>query len=237
MKRIFLLIFFGFLIPISSESQTITVLTTTNGIAPIPAFTLGEPAALLILDTKLSKHLSLTPDIAFSLKNGNLWFSDIWLRYTFNPDTAKKWAFIVGLDSPSFVGESTTNEVGKEIKRAANYSTAQLCVKRNVGKYNSIILDYWYLWAFDMTTGIKGNYISLSFNFMKPFEKFSLMSNPNIFHLNYSDGTKGFVGAIDFKLTHNKSGLFLASQGTTPISAKTVKSSWNISIGFSRKMF
>ena len=237
MKNLFMLFVVLFLGLNSIYSQTVTVVTTTNGIAPIPAFTLGKPAALVFLSTNLSKHFSFSPDIAFSTKDGSFWFSDLWLRYHTELDSAKKWNMIVGVDYPSFIGGSSTNASGKKISTISIYPTGQLCLERKVGANHSLVLDYWYLKATDMSTGIKGSYLSLSFFYHKPLKDFSFGLHPNLFYLNYSDGTKGFVGALDVKLSHKKTGLFFASQGMSPLGADKVKSGWNLSLGITRKMF
>lgn len=236
MKNLVLLLvlFLGFT---TLKSQTVTVITTTNGIASIPAFTLGEPAVLVFLRTNISKHFSFSPDITFSMKDGSFWFSDLWLRYHTDLDSTKKWTVIVGVDYPSFIGGSATNTAGKKISTTSIYPTGQLCLERKVGKSNLLVLDYWYLKATDMTTGIKGSYLSLSFYYNKPLKDFSFGLHPNLFYLNYSDGTKGFMGALDVKFSHNKSGLFFASQGISPLGADKVKSGWNLSLGITRKMF
>ncbi|MFA6355281.1 MAG: hypothetical protein WCW65_02560 [Candidatus Paceibacterota bacterium] len=233
----YVLLFVLFLGFSNLHSQTVTVVTTTNGIAPIPAFTLGEPAALVFLSTNLSEHFSFSPDIAFSMKDGSFWFSDLWLRYHTNLDSAKKWTLIVAVDYPSFIGGSATNAAGRKISTTEIYPTGQLCLEKKVRENNSLVLDYWYLKATDMITGIKGSYLSLSFYYNKPLKNLSFGLHPNLFYLNYSDGTKGFVGALDVKLSHNKSGLFFASQGISPLGAEKVRSGWNLSLGITRKMF
>lgn len=237
MKKLVILSFFALLSCTYIEAQEITAITTTNGIAPIPAFTLGKPAGLIFFETKLNNHFSLSPDVSFSLKDGNLWFSDLWIRYSFNPDTAKRWTVIIGVDYPAYIGKSTIDENGRMISKVANYPTGQLCIKRNINKNNSITLDYWYLQAIDMTDGIKGSYLSLSYGFKKSLKTFSFGSNLNVFYLNYSDKTNGFAGSITAKLSHNKSGLFVSAQGMSPIKASKVNADWNASLGISRKLF
>lgn len=233
----FVLLLVLFLGVTTLKSQTVTVITTTNGIAPIPAFTLGEPATLVFLNTNLSKHFSFSPDIAFSLKDGNFWFADLWLTYHTNLDSAKNWNMTIGVNCPSFVGGSTTDVIGNNVSTASAYSIGQLCLERKVGKSNLLVLNYWYLKAIDMSTGMKGSYLSLSYSIIKPIKDFSFALVPNLFYLNYSDGTKGFAGSLDAKFSHNKSGLFIAGQGMSPLVANKVKSGWNLSLGITRKMF
>jgi len=237
MKKLFLFLFLLTAFTFISKSQTVTAIVTTNGISPIPAFTLSEPAGLIFVDTKLGKHFIFAPDITFSLKDGRLWFSDLWLKYELNLDLAKRWIAIVGIDCPAYIGQSTIDNNGKKISKAENYPTGQFCIKHRIGEKNTVIFDYWYLQAVDMTTGIKGSYISLSFNLVKELKQLSFISNPNVFYLNYSDGTKGFVGSINAILCHNKSGFFISTQGMTPITTDKIKAAWNISLGITKKLF
>lgn len=237
MKKSLILLVIVFGIYKLSISQTVTFIATTNGIAPIPAFALGQPAGIILLDTKLGKHFNFSPDLAYSLKDGSFWFADLWFRYHTNTDSLKKWNFIVGVSYPSFTSGSAVSLAGKKVFTTSIYPIGQLSLERKIGKNDLLILDYWYLRAVDMTTGIKGSYISLLYSYNKTFEKLSLSAHPNLFYLNYSDGTNGFVMSIDVKLSHNKSGLFLARQEIYSLGATGVNPVSNFSLGISRKMF
>ena len=225
-------------IAITIRSQTTTVIFTNNGIAPIPAFTLGKPAGLAFVNANISKHIEIDPDVTFSLATGKLWFSDVWLKYSFWSDSTKKWLFTIGADFPSYFGQSYTDAAGKTIDQIVLYPTAQLKVKHTINKNLTATLDYWYTQATKIEYGTKGSYISLSTDWNKTLPKkvYSLELNPNVFYLTYSDGTKGLAGSFSVNLFHIKSGIFIGTQGLVPITVKSLKSTWNISVGLTRKL-
>jgi hypothetical protein len=53
---------------------------TNNGISPIPAFTLGEPALIATMNFG-KKRFSVSPMISLALKNVKPWSVGVWVRY------------------------------------------------------------------------------------------------------------------------------------------------------------
>lgn len=222
-----------------TKGQTLTVMGTNNGIAPIPAFTLGKPAGLIFLKTNISKHLEFSPDVAFNATNGKLWFTDLWLRYNWwaKKDTTKKTVVTVGVDFPSYFG-GTYMDQGKEISQLVVYYATQLKVKRFISKSLSVTADYWYSGPTEIKFGTKGHYLSISGEWEKELAKrYSFTINPNVFYLSYSDGTTGWAASTAVSIGHKKSGLFVGVSGLVPITSKQIKATWNISAGITRKIF
>lgn len=221
------------------RSQTVEISTTTNGIAPIPAFKLGEPAGLIFFNTSVGKHFIIAPDITFSLNDGKLWFSDVWVKYYWKLDSASRWTAILGADFPSFIGQATIDNHGQKITKAENYPTGEIAIKYMLKNWDNITLDYWYLQALNMKTGIKGSYLSLSYNFSKNIwgDNFSIDCSPNIFYLNYSDGTNGFACSIKTSISHSKTGLFISTQEMAPLTVNNTTACWNISAGIKVTIF
>lgn len=245
MKKIFFLATFlaiGFFVKI--HGQTVTVVASNKGVAPIPAFGIENPAVLVFFNTKLGEkgffeHVEFSPDIAFN-SGSRLWFTDAWVRYNHwaKKDTLKKTVYTVGVDFPSLFGQSYTLPTGEIIDQTVVYYTIQGKIKRAINKNLSLTLDYWYLRATDMKYGVAGSYISGSASWDNNINKnVSFTVNPNIFYLEYTDGTKGFVSSLGLTVAHKKSGLFLGALGLTPVTSKQVKSNWNVSLGITRRLF
>jgi hypothetical protein len=225
------------------KGQTVTLSATNNGMAPIPSFKLGEPAVFVFYKTSLGKkgflkHIEMSPDLAFNATNGEMWFTDWWLRYNWWSDSLKKWTLTAGFDLPSYFGQKVINIYGEEITQNVIYYTAQLKAKRVLSKKVSVTADYWYLAATKMQYGTKGHYFSVSADWEEKLgEKVLFLANPNVFLLSYSDGTKGWAGSVGASFVHKKTGLFLGGTVLTRITSKQVDFGWSVSFGVTANLF
>lgn len=226
-------------ISLLSKGQEVTITGSTKGVAPITSFKTDDPALMFffkfnLADSGFWEHVELSPDIAFSSKTV-LWFGDMWARinYWSKRDTLRKTIYTVGLDFPSPFGQQYTLPDGKEITQVVIYYTLQGKVVRRVGKNLSFTFDYWYLECTKMRYGVKGHYVSLSSIWNKEIDNknFVLSANPNLFYLNFTDGTNGLVGSLELNIIHPKTGLFAGVLGLTPITSNQVKRNWNVSVG------
>lgn len=243
MKKISITIAF-IVVVLFIKAQTVTVIASNKGVAPIPAFSIEEPAVLLFFNTKLGeksiwKHIEFSPDIA--LNSGNkLWFSDLWVKYNHwaKKDSLKNTVYTVGVDFPSLFGQQYILPSGEKINQLVTYFTVQGKVFRRINNNFSITFDYWYLQGTNMKYGVAGSYVSTSALWSKKINNFfTFFANPNVFYLDYTDGTKGFVSSLEFTVLHKKSGIFFKTLGLAPIVSKQVNSNWNISLGVTRKLF
>lgn len=239
MKKMFSLTFV-ILISWYSRAQTVTAIVSNNGIAPIPAFSLNQPAAMVFLKTNITKNLEFSPDITFDLRNGKGWFADTWIRWNQSLDTLNKWIATVGFDWSFFFQSYGTN--GDAITQTVRYPTYQAKLKFNQSKKNTFIFDYWYTYpaTSEKQYGVKGSYVSLMYSRTQEYKKFTIGGNLNIFYISYSDGSKGFGSSYDGYVSHNKSGLFLGAQlihSLSPQSSTNMKLNWNVSLGITRKLF
>lgn len=217
------------------HGQTLTAVASTKGIAPIPAFNLPEPAGLIFLNTKITNNLEFSPDFTYSLKDGKGWFLDTWLRYNVTLDSAKRWVATAGYDWSFFFQPYTAN--GEAITQTVRYPTYQARLKFIQNAESTFTFDYWYTYPIERAHGITGSYISIMYSRTKELQKVVLSSNPNLFYISYSDGTKGFLGSIDFSCAHKKSGLFVSTQLLKPITANNSRLVYNFSIGITRKLY
>ncbi len=232
MKKI--LLFVGMFYASFSYGQTVTVIASTNGIAPIPSFNLNEPAALVFLNTNITKNLEFSPDFTYDLRNGKGWFLDTWLRWNQPLDSAKRWTATVGYDWSLFFQPLQTG--ADEVSQSVRYPTYQAKIKFIQNKQTAFTLDYWYTYAIEKAYGVKGIYLGFTYSKSKELEHFTLSSNPQVFFISYSDGAKGFSSSVDLSLAHKESGVFISSQAMKSISVPNLKFAWNLSLGITRKL-
>lgn len=237
MKKI---LFFALLVilPFGLNAQNaLSFKMTTNGIAPIPAFTLGEPAGIISLNCNITKNFEIDPLVGFSLKDGKLWFSDSWLRYNI-PMLKGKLIVTAGFNFPSYVGEKI-KVGGKEIDQITRCLNLQSKFRYIINESNSLVFDYWYILVPRLETKDIGHYISLVYDWEKEIKgKVNLGVSVNAFYLTYQ-GEKpsdGFASSIETSLFHKKTGLFLGGQVFAPLTLQS-NFSWNVSAGIKRNLF
>ncbi|HVY35973.1 MAG TPA: hypothetical protein VG982_01700 [Candidatus Paceibacterota bacterium] len=234
-KYWFFFIIFG-IFSLTARTQTVTAIATTNGIAPIPAFTLNKPAALVYMNTSLGKDWEFDPDVTFDLSNGNGWFMDIWNKKNFHLDTAGKFTLTVGADWSLFF---QSYKDGKRVTQSVPYPTFEGKMRFVPDKKNSCTFDWWYTFATQKEFGVKGNYVSLMYTRSQEYKKITLLGDVNEFYINYSDGSRGLGASYDASIIHNRSGLFLGGQivhSVSPTSSTNIKFGWSVSVGITRKL-
>jgi hypothetical protein len=210
---------------------------TSNGIAPIPAFTLGKPAGIISLNCKLFNNFEIDPLVGFSLNDGKLWFSDSWLRYNI-PMLKGKLIATAGFNFPSYVGEKI--EVGgKAINQVTRCLNLQSKFRYIINESNSLVFDYWYIFIPRSIANDSGHYISMVYDWKKELlKKIIVGAEINTFYLTYrgEKPANGFASSIEASLFHKKTGLFFGGQVFVPLTLKS-DFSWNVSVGIKRNLF
>lgn len=232
MKQI--LLFLGLFSCFHTFGQILTTTVTTNGIAPIPSFTLEKPAAFVVINTNITKHLEFSPDFAFNLKDGNPWIMDTWLKWNQNLDSNWKWVATVAVNWSIFFQPYLDG--GEKITQSVRYPNPELKLKFTPNKMHSFTVDYQYMWAVEKKYGVKGSYYGFLYSLSKELHKFVLSGNANNFYLHFSDGTHGWSGSLDANLMHAKSGLFAGFQFVQPYNLNNAKFQKGFFIGISRKL-
>lgn len=234
MKKLFLLAAFAGITAFAKAQTTVTATVTTNGLAPVPAFKLGKPAAFFVFDTYLisTKRFSLeaAPDLGINLTNGQGWFGDTWLQANNKLDSAGRWTL-----SSAFNWSLIFTRHPDGTTTSTPYPTGRLRLKFLMDRHNAFDFESWYTKAVPLRDGIQGNYTSFQYIRIQPLGTFTASATLNLFHLQYSDGTKGFARALSGSIAH-KSGLFIATQFTNRINATHVKAVHNFTIGYTRKL-
>lgn len=235
--KVLLLLLIVFVVKANAQT-TIFSKITSNGIAPIPAFTLGEPAWITTSNITLAKNFQFSPTIGFGLLDFKMWFIDSWLRYNM-PMFDGKLIATAGFNYPGYVGEKKVINNIKEdhIVRCLN---AQAKVQYVMNESNSLILDYWYILV-PRTKGVQdyGHYLSLVYSLEKSIRgKLFFGSDINLFYLFYNseDLAQGLASSLEFFAGHKKTGLFIGTQFFVPINLPS-EFAWNVSVGIKKELF
>lgn len=234
-----LYVFFGILLfavvtTTTAQQNSLTFVATTKGIGTTPSFGIEEPAFLVFSDIKVWKNLHYTPDIAFGLKGGGTgWFLDNWLRWIQPIDTTD-WSISIGMDWSMFFqpyGTKTGN-----ITQAIRYPAFELGAGFRPDSTQSFSFAYWYVYAIEKDFGVAGHYLSLAYSRNFAFSKnFSIGGKVNPYWISFNDGAQGFAVFSEIGFTHNPSGLFIKTQGVTPISKGVGGAKNSLALGVHRR--
>ena len=133
-------------VPDSSKTKlkaSATVSLNSNGIASIPAFSLGKPA--IIASVNLQKNrFSYDPQLAYGL-NFKGWFIDSWLHYRLidRPHFEFRPGFNFSTFFSDFNGPGETILQNGPIRQAQRYFTLELtCILKFTPK-SSLTIGYW----------------------------------------------------------------------------------------------
>jgi hypothetical protein len=143
----------------SSKSVLNTIATislNSNGIAPVPAFSLDKPAVMAAVS--LSKgRFSYDPMLAYGL-DFKPWIIDNWFRYKIV--NWRVFELRTGVDVNMFFSESELTE-GETILKGQLYITWELAAVYKISPVSNVTLAYWNDRGQDEGT-IKGHFLSLS---------------------------------------------------------------------------
>jgi hypothetical protein len=128
----------------------------TNGIAPVPAFSLDKPAVMAAVS--LSKgRFSYDPMLAYGL-DFKPWIIDNWFRYKIV--NRPVFELRTGVDVSMFFSESELPE-GETVLKGQLYIAWELAAVYKLSPVSNVTLSYWNDRGQDEGT-IKGHFISLS---------------------------------------------------------------------------
>jgi len=208
-----------------------TVSLNSNGIAPIPAFSLGKPALIAALSLKKNRF-SYDPQLSYGL-DIRPWIIDNWLHYRVieKPEFELK----TGFDASMFFSEyKTPDEV---ILRGQRYATFELAGIYKMSRKSSLSFVTWYDRGLD-----KGTLIGYFFNLVADRSDISvgkhlLMDiNVQIFYIDYTGKNDGLfispkisssVRNLPFSIT------FQAIQTVNSNISPFPKFRWNLGLAYS----
>ena len=202
----------------------------SNGIAPIPSFSLDKPA--LMAAASISKgRFSYSPTMAFSLEM-KPWYVDNWFHYRVvdRPDFELK----AGVNFSTFC--SGLSIEGEEILKAERYFAFSLTGTYRFSPLSSLALDYW-----SDNGQEKGSLTGHFFNLVYEHSEISLGKkaflglNLMLFYINYTGKNDGlfFSPTLSFSVRGIPSTLYL--QATQPLQSNIEPwpgFKWNVGISY-----
>ena len=185
-----------------------TISLTNNGVAPIPAFSLGKPA-MLVNFSIYKKRFSYDPNMAYRL-NGKPWFMANWFHYKLieNP----KFELRTGANFSLYFSHYETPD--GDILQVTRRGSLELAGTYKISSKSSLGLVYWYGKGFDKNP-IDGHFINLIAN--KSFElgdQLIFNVTPQFFYTNNNGNMDGLFISGRFELSHTKTHLSLYTQET-----------------------
>lgn len=203
----------------------------SNGIASIPAFSLGKPA--IIASVNITKgRFSYDPVLAYSLEM-KPWFIDNWLHYKII--VKSKFELKAGANFSTFCSGFMLN--GDEILKAERYFAFSVTPTYRFSPVSSLTFDYWSDNGQEKGS-ISGHYISLAYD-RSEIElggKMLLSANILLFQLFYDGDNDGlFVSPkISLSVRDFPSTLFFqATQALTSNISPWPGFKWNAGISLS----
>jgi hypothetical protein len=208
---------------------------TTNGISPIPAFTLGKPAVLVNLSLK-KKRLSYAPEMAFSVQ-GVPWFFNNFFRYKliekpkFEFRTGMNWA--ISYSYPII----NQNGVDRTIARGERFLWLELVPRYTISEKVAISSITFSGYNFEPGSVKRINYVSIIGNFTKLplLQNFYCNIFPQFFYLNLDGRSDGFFASGVLGVGHNKLPLFVSTQVNTTLTTSISPDpgfKWNVSLAY-----
>ena len=212
-----------------------SVTVTNKGIALIPTFSLGKPAALF--NFSLTKNrLSFEPQLRYNLEDRKPWNFIFWVKYKLVQQ--RKFKLAVGAFS-SLVFKNTPviiNGNNQEAMTTTRFLIGELIPTYTVAKNTTIGLYYMYTHGLDPTAPTM-NLLSFTTTFTKIElgKKFVLRASPQVYYLNVQQLQDGFY--FNGNLSLFKKGFPLS---VSSIVNKAIRSNlnakdfnWNIGLTYS----
>jgi hypothetical protein len=158
----------------------------SNGIAPIPSFSLGKPAIIAGI-TLRKNRFSYDPQLSYST-DFKPWIIDNWLHYRLIQNI--KFELRTGINSSAFFSDIATAE-GK-IWQCQRYGTLELAGTYGLSGKSTLSLLAWYDKGFDKGT-ITGYIVNLIADKpdIKIGRKLIAGINAQFFYLDYTDKNDG----------------------------------------------
>ena len=207
---------------------------TNNGIALIPTFSLGKPAA--IFNFTVGRRLTFEPDFRYSLE-GKPWASIYWLRYKL----IRKQKFNVGIGAhPSVVFSASQiqeNNITKDVIKVQRFLAAEIVPTYKINNHISVGIYYLTSAGSKESTLKRTNFVTLnaSISNLKLHSDYTLAFNPQIYYLKMDKNDGYYYNA---SATISKATLPISIQGmfNQPIKSTIVGGQnfvWNMSLIYS----
>lgn len=217
--------------PVNTLDMDLSFSLNSNGIASIPAFSLGKPA--VIASAGISKgRFSYDPVLAYSLEM-KPWFIDSWLHYKIF--VKPKFELKAGVNFSTFCSGFMVN--GDEILKAERYFAFSISPTYRFSPVSSLTFDYWSDNGQEKGS-ISGHFICLTYDRSEIELGKSMLLSANImlFQIFYDGNNDGlFVSPrVSLSVRDFPSALFFqATQSITSNISPWPGFQWNAGISFS----
>jgi hypothetical protein len=218
-------------------SFTGSIQVTTNGISTIPAYSLGKPAAMVMLNAS-KKRFTLNPMLALSL-DGKPWYMAYWLRYnviqkekfTLKTSAAWGWAF---RDADMLYGNDTMT-----IKRAFRSVFTEIRPTYLFSPHASVSVSYLYVRGLEEDFRSNIHCFTLNGLFIfEPVKNITCTIAPQLFNVEFIGVGSGTFASATVSFAHKKVPLSLGALVTQPVISTLKPESgfvWNVNLTYSFK--
>jgi hypothetical protein len=208
-----------------------SVSLNSNGIASIPAFSLGKPAVIASLSL-VKNRFSYDPTLAYGF-NMKPWFIDNWLHYKII--SKPSWELRTGFNISSFFSEFQL-EGEESILQGQRYFAFELAVIYKLSAKSSLTFMYWNDNGYEPGS-ISGHFFNLigERSDIKIGNSVMMAANFQLFYINYDGNNDGLfiTPKISAGLRDNPFTIFF--QATQVISSNVSPwpgFKWNVGISY-----
>jgi hypothetical protein len=208
-----------------------TVSLNSNGIASIPAFSLGEPA--IMASVSLAKNrFSYDPTLAYGF-NMKPWFIDNWLHYKIIRKPL--WELRTGFNISSFFSEYQLDD-GKTILEGQRYFALELAATYRLSTNSSLTFMYWNDNGYEPGS-ISGHFFNLvgERTDIKAGNNVLMAVNLQLFYITYDGDNDGLFVSPKISAAVINVPFTLFFQATQPLVTNVTPSpgfKWNIGISY-----
>jgi hypothetical protein len=208
-----------------------TVSLNSNGIASIPAFSLGEPA--IMASVSLAKNrFSYDPTLAYGF-NMKPWFIDNWLHYKIIRKPS--WELRTGFNISSFFSEYQLDD-GKTILEGQRYFALELAATYRLSPNSSLTFMYWNDNGYEPGS-ISGHFFNLvgERTDIKAGNNVLMAVNVQLFYITYDGNNDGLFVSPKISASVINIPFTLFFQATQPLVTNVTPYpgfKWNIGLAY-----
>lgn len=202
----------------------------SNGIAPIPAFSLDKPAVMAMASFKLGR-LSYSPTLAYAL-DMKPWYIDNWFHY--RVISQPKFELKTGINFSTFLTNYKLPD--EEIIKGERYLAISFTGTTLLNEKSSLIVDYWNDNGLEKGS-ISGHFFDLIYSRseMRVGEFATWSADIMIFYINYDGDNDGLFFSPTFSLNPTKYPVKFFLQATQAISTNIADLPgfrWNVGVSY-----
>jgi hypothetical protein len=202
----------------------------SDGINPIPAFSLGKPAVMASLNFTKGRF-SYDPALAYGL-DAKPWYIDNWFHYRII--NRPEFKLRTGINFSMFFSEKTLTD--ENILQGQRYFTGELAGIFNLTPTSNITLMYWSDNGQEHGT-LTGHFISLSAerSNIKLGRLFLMTTFLQLFSINYDGPNDGLFVSPKISFSANESHFSVFLQATQPITTNISPYpgfQWNVGLAY-----